>query len=65
MKRMKNVLASQGTKDLNNMQMSAEDVLWLLRNIDELKFSNVTLQFTEDNNIDFIVGDYAYRFTPM
>lgn len=63
MKRMKNASYSQEVGGKNVMQFSAEDILWLLQNIKELKSCNVALCSLEDNNVEFTVGDYTYGFS--
>lgn len=60
MKKLMRVSASQEINNVETIQFSVEDILWLLRNIEELKTCAVSFSVTVDNRAEFTVGDYAY-----
>lgn len=60
MKKIMRVSASQEINNVEVIQFSVEDVLWLLQNIEELKACTVSFNMTVDNRAEFTVGDYAY-----
>lgn len=60
MVRLKRVSASQELGISREAKFSADDVLQLLLSIEELKKCSISLGLSTDNNVEFVVGEYAY-----
>ena len=58
--RLKRVLASQEVGSISSIQFSANDVLRLLMSIEELKSCEISIGLTEENNVEFAIGEYVY-----
>lgn len=58
--RLKRISASQELGISKETKFSADDVLQLLLSIEELKRCSISLGLSEDKNVEFVVGEYAY-----
>lgn len=60
MVRLKRVSASQELSINQYNHFSADDILSLLRSIEELKDCDIKLGLSTDNHVAFLIGEYEY-----